>query len=224
MILILDTETSGVDPKKHCILELAIAEFDEVEGKLISCRSRLIKGEVTTEAWAINGISQHLVDAHGEHPDMLNEFVNGHPRCVLAHQADFDQKWVGVNLRRLPWVCTRDDIEWPRKTAMGSGSLEKLAIAHGVGILPGHRAIHDVLTIVRVLEEVHSRGFSLDDLITRALRPKATFQAMVSYGNNQLARDAGFRWEGDTKRWLRTMAVEDGASLCFPFDVREVSR
>jgi len=57
-------------------------------------------------------------------------------------------------------------------------------------------------------------------MIQRGMRPKATYQALVSYDDREKARLSGFRWKPDTKQWVRTMAMADVANL--PFDVREV--
>lgn len=221
MILVLDTETSGKDPKIDHLIEVGAARVDIACGKMIDCRSWLIESR-SNEAEHINGIPASILEPYGM-PDgdlgAIRNYVNN-GRCVIAHNASFDQQW--LPMIDAPWVCSQHDIEWPRREAMGTGSLEKLALAHGVGVLPGHRAMHDVLTIVRVLEVVHASigAPAFKVMIDRAMRPKGIYQAIVSFQAKDSAKDAGFNWEPDwapenvrKKAWLKRVAVEDADSL-----------
>jgi len=45
--------------------------------------------------------------------------------------------------------------------------------------------------------------------------------ALVSYEDRQKAKDAGFRWDGEQRRWLRKMREYQVSEL--KFDVREVA-
>jgi len=47
------------------------------------------------------------------------------------------------------------------------------------------------------------------------------YMAMVSYDDRQKAKDAGFRWDGEQRRWLRKMRDTQVRELAF--GVREVA-
>lgn len=223
-IIILDTETTGTDHAKDSLLEVAIAVFDLEELALVDCVSWLMHAKTNPGAVAVNRIGQGLIDRHGALAngnygnrrlacDMVmqawEEYESGDVLGIVAHNAEFDRGWFAPAVQGLPWICSRHHIDWPRD--IGTGSLEKLALAHGIGVLPGHRAIHDVLTLVRVFERVgEALGHGgLERLIKRALRPRARYQAVVSYAARDDAKAAGFQWDGETRRWLKTIAIED---------------
>lgn len=222
MILILDTETTGLDPKKDHLIEVGAARFDECLGQLVECRSWMVhpfRLEFANTAIDVNGILEQTIKrgAPGSHvAEELNEWSGQH-RCVVAHNASFDQKWFTQFPN--PWVCSEYDIEWPKD--IGSGSLEKLALAHGIGVMPGHRAIYDVLTLVRVFERVAEMGRDLEAMITKAMLPKSLFQSKHPFASNDTASKAGFRWDGDRKAWCRKM-TDDAAKLLqstYPYNI-----
>lgn len=220
-IIILDTETTGTDHAKDSLIEVGLAVFDLEAIALVDCVSWLMHAKTNPEAFRINRIGQDILDRHGafQEPtkklasDMVaqawGEYDDDTMLGVVAHSAEFDRGWFAPRVQELPWICSRSHIEWPRD--IGTGSLEKLALAHSVGVLPGHRAIHDVLTLVRVFEAVgYMVGpLGLERLIKRALRPRARYQAIVSYASRDEAKRAGFQWDGETRRWLKTIAIED---------------
>jgi DNA polymerase-3 subunit epsilon len=61
----------------------------------------------------------------------------------------------------------------------------------------------------------------LELLIANALEPKKTYMALVGYEDRQKAKDAGFRWDGEQRRWLRKLRDYQVSEL--GFDVREVA-
>ena len=141
--------------------------------------------------------------------------------AILAHSAQFDRGFVPADLRdSKPWICTKDDLEWPRATKPGQ-SLVTLALDHGIGVATAHRALADCDLIARLLSRVAELGTDLPLFLARGLRPRATYQAMVSYDDRELAKAAGFSWDGASRRWTRRMCTEDTAAM--PFPMREVA-
>lgn len=213
-ILILDTETSDKDPAKGALLEVATASFDVEAGKLLEAQSRLVcLRDIENAAEHINGIPSSLL-WHGWEPHQVDAWLFAEAQrhdAIVAHNADFDRQWV-PDLRK-PWICSCDDVEWPRNA--GSKSLVSLALAHGVGVVYAHRALADVLTLAHMLERVAEMGVDLERLLERAMRPKALFQALVSYDDREKAKEAGFRWEPEKKRWVRKVFLEDVPALGF---------
>jgi len=59
---------------------------------------------------------------------------------------------------------------------------------------------------------------SLAELLDIAAQPKATVIAQVGYEERQLAKDAGFCWDGTFKHWTRKMRLTEAGSL--PFSVQ----
>lgn len=210
MLIIIDTETTGFDPKKDSLIEVAWARYDERHG-LVDCKSRLLKSDGNA-AFSVNGISPELLRDAREGVSLDLEGA----RCAVAHNASFDSQWLPWIK---PWVCSKSDIEWPKD--IGSGSLEKLALAHGIGVMPGHRAIYDVLTLVRTFDRVAEMGHDLEAMITKAMLPKSIFQSKHPFASNDTASKAGFRWDGARKAWCRKM-TDDAAKLLqstYPYNI-----
>lgn len=219
-LLILDTETDSLDPKTGHLLEVAAAVWSVDHRTLIRARSWLVQAP-SNAAIAVNGIPEGILSRGVERAEVMRQvYAVAIKECsvLVAHNAEFDRAWFAPEIERLNWVCSCDDIEWPRKTT--SRSLTALALAHGVGVVSAHRALDDVLTLVRLFERAAELGADLPAMLARAQRPKGRYQALVSYDDRELAKAAGFHWDGTTKAWIRTMAKDDVSAL--GFKVREV--
>lgn len=219
-LFIVDTETTGLTPADgRCI---------EVGGILFSVPDRAVIGQCSfllptdeNPVEHINGIRAELTKRPQASRSGLEYFYALAKRAsfVVAHNADFDQQWFGQGA--LPaltqqWLCSMDDIEWPR-VSRSRPSVMHLAVAYGVPVWAAHRALTDCIYLAQVME----REPDLELLITAAQEPKRTYMAMVSYDDRQKAKDAGFRWDGEQKRWLRRMRESKVAELAFA--VREVA-
>lgn len=230
-ILLLDTETTGLDEKATCI-EVAAATFDIEHAAVLRAFSSLIHAEAN-EAEATNRIPAGLLrlapdaDRVWKTVTYLADTVD----VIVAHGADFDRRFVPQDVHRArPWVCSMEDIDWPQgeKTVDGIAkkqSLVALALAHGLGVSHAHRAAVDVDLLARLFARVaelarFNMAPGLQALLHRGLRPKARFQALVPFERKDEAKSRGFVWEPETKRWLRSMAIEDVAAL--PFECRRV--
>lgn len=233
-IAILDTETSGLDPKRDELLEVAVATFDLDLGAMVEMHSYLLFAEKNA-AEAINGIAPELLKRHGRHFDCDRDLhaaqdiarVLLRADAVVAWNAAFDRPWIEGMLTRLDvlgphtlkWACAMDDMEWPRSST--SKSLVAMALAHGVGVVDAHRATSDVLTLARMFQRAQELGADLPDMLARALRPRCEYRAAVSYDQRDLAKRAGFRWDADRKSWFKRLVVGEVPEL--PFAVERVS-
>lgn len=225
--LIVDTETTGLDPKKDRVLEVGAVLYSLENGVLQQC-STLINGPAENPCENINRIAARAFDEYGNLVDcdlaswrLVNEMFKA-ADVVAAHRAEFDYGFLKVSTTDAmfpegegkPWVCTKFDFQWPNQTREGE-SLVSLALEHGIGVASAHRALTDCLLLAALFDRVAASGGDLRAMFARAMRPKATFQALVSFDDKDKAKSAGFQWEGDRKRWVRRMAIEDAAALNF---------
>jgi DNA polymerase III subunit epsilon len=217
-ILILDTETTGLDPKRDRLVEVAVAIFSVEHRAIVRARSWLVEGQ-DNAAVAVNGIPAPLLH-QGADPATVFHNVEciGLKECqaIVAHGAAFDRQWFPPEIRRMSWICSCDDIEWPRPSS--SRSLTALALAHGVGVVAAHRALDDVLTLCRLFERAAELGGDLQAMLVRALRPKDRVVSLAPFEDRQLVKEHGFQWCQERREWWRTMPEEDTAHL--PFAVR----
>lgn len=219
-ILIVDVETTGLDPKTDRIVEVGAVLYSVQHRCIVEQWASLVDTGSPNTAEAINRIpSSALVGA-----PLLDEVLqrlNGHlgypNRILMAHRAEFDRSFLdasGFDSMDTPWVCSKFDVEWP--LSKPGASCVEMALAHGVPVVSAHRALTDCMLIAKTLEAVQALGHDLPAMLARAMRPKAMFRANVSYDDRELAKTAGFHWEPASKSWLRRMAKDDTASLAFP--------
>lgn len=221
-ILILDTETTGLDPGKDQAIEVAAILYSVERATVVESFSSLIRADGNA-AEAVNRIPAAVLadapSAASVWARVGSLFAAG--EVVVAHNADFDRAFTPESIARLrPWVCSKADIQWPKQTRP-SPSLVPLALEHDLGVAYAHRALADCDLIARLFTRSRELGADLDAMLVRAMRPKADFVALVSYEDREQAKAAGFQWEPAAKQWKRRMAIEDAAAL--PFKTRQVA-
>ena len=217
-ILILDTETTGLDNQADDCLEVGSILFNVKSRSVLAQQSFLLPVDINN-AEKINNIPAEITRL----PQPLFEAIKYFESLVraadviVAHNAEFDMKWFG--LKKLPqiekqWICSMDDITWPAdKQLKTRPSVRDLALAYGVPVWNAHRALTDCI----YLSEVFKRCSELEKLLTRALEPKVLLRAEISYEERYLAKNAGFRWNDAIKgAWSRKMSRRDMEKLQFP--------
>lgn len=213
-IAVLDVETTGIDPNVDVAIEVAVALFDVEHACVVRSMSTLIECD-RNPAFRINEIPVTLL-AGGYHRasvwEEVNDFFIYPADAVVAYQAEFDRAFVPKALQTLrPWICARQDLVWELQKKPG-GSLTSLALDYGLGVASAHRAMADVDTLCRILRRVSEMSPNEDDSLTnrlkRASAPKGIFQALVSYEERDLAKAAGFNWNGTTRTWTRRLPLD----------------
>ena len=227
LLALLDLETTGLDPAQHRVVEIGVTTWSVVHRCTVRSWSVLMHGG-PNDAEKVNRIPSGLLAADDipgvSSPDVAWRNLQnlfGQVDAVLAHNATFDRSFIPEHFRDIaPWICTQDDISWPR--ASSSKKLTEIALAHGLGVSGAHRALADVELIARLLERSAELGVDIEAMLARAARPKKLF-AVAAHGfdeaRNTLAKEHGFRWE--KPNWVRRMPPEDVMSL--PFEVKEVA-
>lgn len=215
-ILILDTETTGLDPTKDHVIEVACILYDVEHATAIESFSSLIEHDGNP----CENINRIPPAALRFAPDPVSvwlavEMRAGEADAIVAHNAEFDRGFVSPKMRdHRPWICSKTDICWPKQTHEAP-SLVSLALEHDLGVAVAHRAMADCDLLARLFTRARELGADLDAMLVRGLRPKVLLQALVSFDDNHKAKAAGFQWDAPTKRWLRRMVAEDATALPF---------
>lgn len=217
-LLILDTETTGLDPEtQHCV-EVGAILFDVQSRAVLAQQSFLLPAE-TNAAEPINRIPAAVTRLPQPWKEGLRWFQNllDAADVLVAHNAAFDRQWFGrgeLPAVTQPWLCSMDDMRWPADRQLRSRpSVRDLALAYGVPVWAAHRALTDCI----YLAEVFARCEDLEQQLLQGLEPRQLVRAKVSYDDRQLARDAGFRWNDPIKgAWARRMSEREIQELSFP--------
>lgn len=214
--LIVDTETTSLDPETGQVIEIGAILYSLVSLTSLASYSALIPAE-TNPAAKINGIPDlALAEVATIHLDMKVTLatMRSHADVIVCHNVEFDQQWFRGDWLTLPWICTMSDFDWPA-ASREAGSLINLALEHGIGVASAHRALTDCQLIAALFDRMPMFGRDLGVMFAHAMRPKGIFQAIVPFEEKDRAKEAGFKWDGGTKRWTRRMAIEDAAAWPF---------
>ena len=224
-ILIIDTETTGLKPADGAaVVEVGAVLFD-VELRDVVAQLSFLLPTQENAAEHVNKISPVLTrSAVGVMAPMLKAFyaMAHEADYAVAHNVDFDSQWFGeggsLPALELKWICTMDDVRWPKNTKRGRPSVMSLALDYGVPVWSAHRALTDCV----YLAEVMRREPDLARLLIEALEPKKVFVAMLPFERKQECKDAGFVWDQIVpKAWAKKLRATEAEALGFP--VREFS-
>ena len=217
-VVVLDTETTGLDQSREQIIELAMlcVDVDNASGLPVGS-VQVYDGledpgkPIPAEVVAITGI--HDADVQGQALDearilALLERVG----LVIAHNAGFDRPFVERRLPRfanVPWACSFADIGW-KAQGRGSAKLESLAQAQG-WFYDAHRAEVDCHALLAVLAAPLplGGGTGLSQLIRVAAQPSYTLQAtQAPFETKDALKARGYRWNAEQRAWYTRLAGE----------------
>lgn len=217
-LLILDTETTGLDPCQHQCIEVGAVLFDVPRRAVLSQISFLLPCD-QNPARSVNGIDPEVSRLPQPWPQALEcfEAMLAAADVVLAHNAAFDRQWFGQGpLPEIdkPWLCSMEDLRWPAERQLrATPSVRDLALAYGVPVWAAHRALTDCIYLAQVFE----RCPELERLLQAGLEPRRLYRARLSYEERHKAREAGFRWnEPISGAWSRRLSEQEAALLSFP--------
>ena len=216
-ILILDTETTGLDENEDEIIEIGCILF-HVSSKSVLSQVSFLFPVSTNEAEHVNGISAEVTNITQPWEDGLNFFLKlvDYSDLIVAHNADFDKKWFGKG--RLPkldkrWICSLEDINWSfQKSLKLRPSVTDLALSFSIPVWNLHRALSDCFYI----SEVFKKCENLEEILLKATEPRNLYKALVSYEERELAKKAGFRWNSPVEgAWSRKLTADEASKLDF---------
>ena len=220
-ILILDTETTGLDENKDEVIEIGCILFHVSTKSVLSELSFLLPVS-SNEAEHVNGISAEVTNIGQPWNDGLNFFLKlvDCSDFIVAHNVEFDRKWFGKG--RLPklqknWICSLEDINWSfQKSLKTRPSVTDLALSFSIPVWSLHRALSDCFYI----SEVFKKCENLEGLLLKATEPRFLYKALVNYNERSLAKNAGFRWNSPIEgAWARKLTVEEANQLDFKVQI-----
>jgi DNA polymerase-3 subunit epsilon len=173
-LVVLDFETTGLDPELDRIIEIGVACFRD--GRLEESRDWLVHPgiPISEQSRAITGITDEMVANAPRFEEVWSEFrpyLEG--RIPVAYNHEFDSRFLWAECRRLglpprglelPPACC-DDVVWIDPLIWARELLEnpeshKLADVCGrlgIPLETAHRASHDAVAAGRVLFELAPR-------------------------------------------------------------------
>jgi DNA polymerase-3 subunit epsilon len=224
-VLILDTETTGLDWRAESIIELAMLAVD------VDLQTGKPVGEVEVyedfedpgrpippEIVQLTGITSQDVKGQKLNEAKIKEMVE-RADLIVAHNAGFDRPFVENRLEvfeHKAWACSFQGINW-KAQGMGSAKLEFLCSELG-WFYDAHRAQVDCHALLRVLSSTlqsdNSEGSStgLQQLFKAAENARTVVKALGSpFETKDKLKARGYRWDAEARVWYT--AVKSAEAL-----------
>jgi len=235
LVLGFDFETTGLVAETDRIIEVGAVLWDWDRGAPVEIFSRFcwhedngLEPEIPPFITKLTGIDGAILKQFSISTESaLKLFISmsyAEGAVAMAHNAPFDVGFLNAERERLgidrglgcPVIDSRVDLPLDNDLH-GSKKLVHLAASHGFLNPFAHRAIFDVLTMLKV-----ASNYDLDEIIARSKSPLLELTAHVSFAQKDLAKKAGFQWNPDQKLWkmrLKECDVQAPVDTDWGFDV-----
>ena len=211
-VVVLDTETTGLDASKDKIIELAMLRFDVDMATGLPVGRVQVFDEledpgipIPAEVQALTGIRD--ADVAGKRLDMqlVADMLDG-VDLVVAHNAGFDRPFCEARcalFQDIAWACSFADMDWK---AQGRSSQKLESLAQDLGLFyDAHRADMDCHALLAVLTAPlpnDPAGNALATLITASRQAAYRLSATgAPFETKDRLKTRGYRWNGEQRVW-----------------------
>jgi DNA polymerase-3 subunit epsilon len=222
-VLILDTETTGLDWRAEKIIELAMlaVDVDLQTGQPVGVLEVYEDFEdpgrpIPVEIVKLTGITTQDVKGQKLNEAKIIDMVE-RADLIVAHNAGFDRPFVENRFEvfeHKAWACSFAGINW-KAQGLGSAKLEFLCSELG-WFYDAHRAQVDCHALLRVLssplkpqpEETPTTG--LQQLFKSAEQARTVVKAFGSpFETKDKLKARGYRWDAEAKVWFTAVKSAD---------------
>lgn len=216
--VILDTETTGLNPETDKIIELGMVSFEfcASTGQAFRVLGRFNQLEapgfpIPPESTKVHGITDDMVRGKVIDENEVISFIEN-AKLIIAHNAKFDRPFVESRFpvfQNKAWACSLSQIPW-KEEGFGSASQEFLAYRFGFHY-EGHRASNDCNALLEILQQPMpaSGALVLRRLLESAIKKELKVSPHGSpYDSKDLLKERGYRWNPELKLWSGIIALE----------------
>jgi DNA polymerase-3 subunit epsilon len=205
--LIVDLETSGLNPEQDQIIEIGLIEFAyqaDTMPMIINMYSGLEEPtqEISEEITRITGITNLMLKGRTIDWEFVRALVE-RASIVIAHNVAFDSSFLRLRPElagaEVHWACSAKHIDWTTK-GFRTRALNYLAADHGFLNPFAHRALFDAATTFRLVAP------HLDELIERSYEKELVVEAVGSpFESKDVLRLHGYRWDPQNRFWFKVV-------------------
>lgn len=217
--VVVDTETTGINPDKDAIIELGMVlfEFDPETGRAYRVLESFDQLEapgfpIPPESTAVHGITDEMVAGKRIDDTSVEQFLDG-VSLVIAHNSQFDRVFLEKRLpifEALPWGCSFAQVDWSGE-GIGSAKLDYIAYQYGF-FFEAHRAAEDCFALLEILQQQLPKS---GDLVLKSILNSLGLKSYTVYATGSpfetkdTLKARGYRWNGDKKCWHNTVTGDD---------------
>ena len=221
--LFLDLETTGLDPAKDEVIEIAMVPFTYgIDDGLIYevgvpfQRLHQPSVPISPEITALTGISNEMVAGRKLDTAEVSRAIAG-ASLIVAHNASFDRRFAErlcEGFKVAAWACSMTQVPWNDEGFQRTG-LEYLAMKSGF-FFDAHRATDDCLAAIELLARSlpRSGAVAMRKLLDTARKTTCRIWAENSpFDLRAQLKSRGYRWndgsDGRPRAWNVDVPEED---------------
>ena len=209
--LIIDLETSGLDPKTDKIIEIALLEFEIKENfssHIVSSFSQLQDPQIalSEDLIKLTGITDSILSGKNIQWDIVGDTF-AKVDFIVAHNMEFDRSFLKyqseINVDAYHWVCSQNHIDWFKK-GHKTRALNYLACDQGfINPFP-HRALFDCATTYRLISN------HMEEMINKSYEKQFEFLATYApFEQKDHLKNNGYRWDPTRRVWYKLVFQSD---------------
>ena len=222
LAVIVDTETTGLDHRRHEVIELGMVAFvHDDHGSVLAVTgefgglqepSEILPPEIVR----LTGITDEMLEGRRIDVAAVEEFIAG-ADLVIAHNAGFDRSFCERLARGFvpkPWACSVKEVDW---AGLGfEGTKLGYLVGQSGWFHAGHRAVDDCHALLAVLAAPTSDGSgpALRQLLTNSARTRVrVWGEGAPFDLKDQLKQRGYRWSDGGDGRPRSWWIEVDESL-----------
>lgn len=220
--VIVDTETTGLNPRKDEVIEIGVVAFSFDESGRIGEVTDIYgglqqpKGPIPADITRLTGITDAMVAGQRIDLDRLGALI-APADLVIAHNAAFDRPFceaLTATFEHKAWACSVSEVDWQARGFEGT----KLGYLIGQAgyFHEGHRAVDDCFALLEVLDRntENPAGSAFAELYRASQRSRIRIYAEnAPFDLKDQLKGRGYRWsdgsDGRPKAWWIEVADAD---------------
>jgi len=224
VVLIVDTETTGLNPTSDKIIELGMVaiEYSPLTSRLYRVVGTYSGFEdpgfpLSDEVKDLTGITDEMLTGQAFDDDAVQHLLE-QSSLVVAHNASFDRKFLEERypaFSKSPWACSMCQVDW-KSEGLSSKTLDYLLFKCCTLFIDAHRALNDTFGLAALLAGnlPRSRTPVFEQLLERARRVTVRIWAVgAPYDVKDKLKARGYFWcDGSANRqkaWYKDVFEDD---------------